>query len=74
MVVRDNRRKSRSWVELKQNCGVNAGGSYDLGGMSSLRAALCFDDDEGDGIAEDETDDDADEDEGALFQNQEAVV
>ena len=67
IVARDRRRKSRSCVELKQNCGVNAGGSYDLGGMSSL-PALRFGGGDDDGEVVDEGE------EGVLFQNQEAVM
>jgi hypothetical protein len=65
IVVRDNRKKSRNCVELKQNCGVNAGGSYDLGGIASLKVlpALRFG---GDVVVGGE--------EGVLFQNQDAVA
>ena len=63
----DSRKKSRSWVELKQNCGVSAGGSYDLGGMSSLAALRCA----ADGFDGDE---EVEGGEGVLLQNQEAVM
>ena len=48
----------------KQNCGVNVGGSYDRGGMSSPLALRLYNGvDRGEGEVE----------RGVLFQNQEAV-
>jgi hypothetical protein len=71
IVVRDRRRKSRSAVELKQNCGVSDGGSYDFGVISSPD---CLRDGEDEYGEVDGEGDGEDGDDGVLFQKKEAVV